>query len=102
MLVIGKQVLLILSMYLKFQILGCFALSGSSGILLIQTTRMTFASILIGQWMITLIGGNFKALQSIQYDLQKIFEPSQSSFFNKVCNTHWVPMLVVSGKSYIS
>ena len=56
---------------------------------------MIFAVILIMEWIISLIGGNFRAFQSIQYNFENIYELTKSSYFNKVCHTHWIAILAV-------
>ena len=56
---------------------------------------MIFAVILIMEWIISLIGGNFRAYQSIEYNLENIYQLTKSSYFNKVCHTHWIAILAV-------
>ena len=77
---------------------GCFALSGNSGAFLIQATKGTFAVALIMIWSIALFCANLWALQSVQYDFERLSEPAQRTYFNEVSNTHWIVTIVVSIK----
>ena len=54
--------------------------------------------VLIIIWSIVLFCANLRALQSVQYDFERISEPAQRTYFNEVSNTHWIVTIVVSRK----
>ena len=47
-------------------------------------------------WSIVIFGANLRALQSVQYELERLFESSQRTYFNEVSNIHWIVTIVVS------
>ena len=54
--------------------------------------------VLIMTWSIALFCANLRALQSVDYDFERLSEPAQRKYFNEVSNTHWVVTIVVSIK----
>ena len=54
--------------------------------------------VLIIIWSIVLFCANLRALQSVQYDFERLSEPAQKTYFNEVSNTHWIVTIVVSRK----